>query len=244
MSVRFDRPKLARHWIADELRRRIVDGELGPGRRVRQDEVATEFGTSQGPVREALRTLAGENLLTHETNRGYRVVSISPHDVEEIRVVRELLETEALRLAVPRLTDDDLADLRRLYEILGELGRAGGPAFNDTHEAFHLTIFERAGAPRLQAMVRAQWQQAQRIRAVALRDAAGRAANAADQHRALLRACLDRDAGAAIEAMNRHRDDAARAAEAALLAATDTGDVPVTRPSPRRPTVTELEGLL
>lgn len=214
----FQRPPLARRWIADHLMRRITDGTLPPGRRVRQEEVAAEFGTSQGPVREAFRTIAAEGLLVHETNCGYRVASIVADDVEGVRVVRELLESAALRLAVPRLNARDVTEIRRNYEHMNELAAAGGAEFSAAHEHFHLAVFDRAESPRLVAMLRRQWRQAQRMRAVVLDDPADRRATAHDQHRALLDAFIARDADAAVDAMTKHRDDAAAAVLASLAA--------------------------
>lgn len=223
MSTGVRRPVLTRHWITDELRRRVIVGELLPGQWLRQEEIANEFGTSQGPVREAFRTLAGEGFIEHETHRGYRVTTFTETDLREIAEVRELLETEAIRRAVPRLTNADRAALQEAHVAMSRFGlltpdgdQRRAEEFRSAHERFHTLIFEACGLPRLADLVIAQWRHAQRMRTIALRDQSESAAHADDDHATLLAACMAGDADGAVEAMRAHRAAASETAIQAL----------------------------
>ena len=91
--------------IAAHLREAILAGDLRPGDRIRQEEVAERFGASRLPVREALRMLEAEGLTEHETNKGARVPRLSQHEVEVVYQMRERLEPLAIieSLAGPHL---------------------------------------------------------------------------------------------------------------------------------------------
>ncbi len=95
----------------------ILSGVLGPGARLRQEELAEVFGTSRIPVREALRALEYEGLVSSEPHRGFTVTALDADDVEEVYALRILLESEAVRLALPLLTDEDLEELEVLFRV-------------------------------------------------------------------------------------------------------------------------------
>jgi DNA-binding GntR family transcriptional regulator len=88
--------------VASALRAAIVEGELSPGEQIRQADWAERLGISRIPVREALKALAAEGLLSHDHNRGYFVARFGPHEMAQVYLMRRLLEAELLRsLAVP-----------------------------------------------------------------------------------------------------------------------------------------------
>src|SRR4051794_10986599 len=97
--------------VLDELRAAILDGGVPPGTPIPVDQVAGALGVSRIPVREALMTLIGEGLVDHRPNGGYRVAMMTAREFADIYVVREALETAALREAVARAgaEDDELA---------------------------------------------------------------------------------------------------------------------------------------
>lgn len=113
------RPPTAQQFVLAELRRAITTGRLRPGAPIRQDALAEEFQVSRVPLREALKTLQGEGLVTYEAHRGYSVETLSLDDLREVYRIRQLLEEEAVRRAVARLTDADL----RLAEAQDEVER-------------------------------------------------------------------------------------------------------------------------
>ena len=94
--------------IADALREAIVRGIFQEGQSLRQDEIATQFGVSRIPVREALRQLEAEGLVTLHLNRGAMVSALSPAEAQEIFEIRSALEVKAIQLAIPKLTPSDL----------------------------------------------------------------------------------------------------------------------------------------
>src|SRR6187397_2530431 len=96
------------------LRDLILTGDLEPGSRLGEADLATRLQVSRTPIREALPRLAAEGLVELIPNRGARVVSWSTEDLEQIFEIRLRLEPYAVSLAVPRLTDDDLDELQEL----------------------------------------------------------------------------------------------------------------------------------
>src|ERR1700754_2110691 len=116
------RPPTAQQFVLGELRRSITAGRLRPGTAIRQDALAEELGVSRVPLREALKTLQGEGLVSYQAHRGYFVEMLSLDDLREAYRIREILEEEAVRRAVPQLT---AADVRMLAEIQQEVERAG-----------------------------------------------------------------------------------------------------------------------
>jgi DNA-binding GntR family transcriptional regulator len=102
--------------IARHLREAIIKGELTPGERVNETRLTRELALSRSPVREAIRILESEGLLTIEPHRGARVRPVSDHDLEEIFDVRLMIESHGLRRGLPQLTPAVLAPLRAAVE--------------------------------------------------------------------------------------------------------------------------------
>jgi DNA-binding GntR family transcriptional regulator len=141
--------------VKDHLLEAILDGRYPPGARIVETRVARELGTSQAPVREALRDLEALGLVETAAFRGARVRHPSADELLEAFVVRSQLESLAARLAVERLTP---ADLDQLTGFMGEMRRAARAG--DLHAeavadaAFHGMIVEVSGS----AMLRRVWQ--------------------------------------------------------------------------------------
>src|SRR5215510_8497476 len=105
--------------VAEKLRDQIIRGEIPEGAQLRQDVIAAKYQVSRIPVREALRQLDAEGLITIVPNRGAIVPALSPTDIEELFTIRALLEPEILKHSVPRLTDSDFEEAEvvlRRYE--------------------------------------------------------------------------------------------------------------------------------
>jgi DNA-binding GntR family transcriptional regulator len=137
--------------LAERLREEIYAGELAPGARLRQLEVARRFGVSSTPVREAFAALEREGLLRGVPHRGVEVFRPTVADLEDIHEIRTPLEALAAERAVSRLTDDDLASMRRQLDVMAGApgdGRSGGLC----HE-FHATIYRAAESPRLERLL-------------------------------------------------------------------------------------------
>lgn len=115
-SEKFSKPTTLAVEIARHLREAIIRGDLAAGERVNESRLTRELALSRSPVREALRILEAEGLVTLEPHRGAHVRPVSEHDLEEIFDVRLMLESHALRRDLHRITRDAVAPLRRAVE--------------------------------------------------------------------------------------------------------------------------------
>ncbi|OQR34123.1 GntR family transcriptional regulator [Pseudomonas sp. Bc-h] len=142
---------LARAVIEEKLRAAILDGRLPSGIALRQQELATLFGVSRMPVREALRQLEAQSLLRVETHKGAVVAPLINEDATDAYALRVLLESEALRQSIPLLTPDDIAMARSYIEQLeNETDYAKMGTLN---RLFHMTLYSRASNRRLLKLV-------------------------------------------------------------------------------------------
>jgi DNA-binding GntR family transcriptional regulator len=152
-----DAAQTKRAQIVDEVRRRILAGDLTRGARLPQDELARQFGASITPVREALSQLAAEGLVVAERHRGVRVAGVDLEQVTATYIVRRLTETYAMRRATLRLSRRDLA---RAREILSgaQPGAHDTTVLRDHNREFHFLCYERCGMPALTERIAAMWQ--------------------------------------------------------------------------------------
>jgi DNA-binding GntR family transcriptional regulator len=124
-----------RHDVRDGIVRSILDGEIRPGDRLIEMQIARAYGTSQGPVREALRELEMLGFVRSEMHRGTYVRDPWHRGMHELFQVRAGLEELAARLATPRLCDDVSA-------LQAEVDAMDGPAAVEHSERFHRLIVE------------------------------------------------------------------------------------------------------
>lgn len=137
--------------VMEAVRNAILTGVIEPGARLRQEELADLFGTSRIPVREALRALEYEGLVTSEPHRGFTVTSLDADDIDEVYELRILLECQAVRLAIPLMTDEDLADLEDLFN---KMQSAPDPDEQlASRERFYTRLYSITGRPRLVALI-------------------------------------------------------------------------------------------
>jgi DNA-binding GntR family transcriptional regulator len=113
-------PQVASHRVADQIRDRIVSGELAPGTRIYQDELADELATSRIPVREALRILQSKGLVTLHSNRGAWVTKLSHAEYDLNYKIREQLEPLLIAESLVNITDDDVAQMVELQRRIEE----------------------------------------------------------------------------------------------------------------------------
>lgn len=146
------------------LRAAILDGRLRPGARLRQEAIARELGASRIPVREALRTLENEGLVSLTPRSGARVARLDYAEHAELYRIREELEPLALAESTPRLTDTALAHLRDLKE---QIARSRDPGlWLILDRQFHLASYAAAPMPRLLRMIEGYWNTTQQYRRV------------------------------------------------------------------------------
>jgi DNA-binding GntR family transcriptional regulator len=159
-SVRSD-SVTAQDLVLTSVRQAILSGVLQPGARLRQEELADLFGTSRIPVREALRALEYEGLVSSEPHRGFTVTALDADDVEEVYDLRILLESHAVRLALPMMTDDDLEDLEVLFARMQE---AESPDEQlASREKFYMRLYSVTGRPRLVGLIMRLRQEVARV---------------------------------------------------------------------------------
>jgi DNA-binding GntR family transcriptional regulator len=155
--------------LAATIQARVLSGEFASGSRLRQESLATEFGVSRTPVREALRKLQAAGIVQLEPRRGARVRGPSAREVREAYEVRAELEGLAASLAATRIRDEELHRLRAAQDMFHESakriaawkerGRSGSPPAHAHDEwirgndLFHLMILQAAGNNRLAAML-------------------------------------------------------------------------------------------
>ena len=179
--------------VADYLRGAILGGEIRPGQRVRQEQVAERFGASRLPVREALRMLEAEGLIEHEANKGARVPRLDRHEVDVIYQMRERLEPLALSESMPHLSEDDVRRLGHLQDQIetnSDVGR-----FLELDREFHLLTYSGCQIDQLTAMVTRLWNSTQHYRrAFVSSSGPGRMWVINAEHRLLLDAIERRDA--------------------------------------------------
>jgi DNA-binding GntR family transcriptional regulator len=153
---------VATQRVADHLRSAILGGRIGPGERVRQEDIAQQLGASRLPVREALQMLAAEGLVEHEPNKGARVPWLSMHEVDVMYRMREQLEPLALAESLPGLKPDDF---RRLEEIQDEIeGGVDVERFLELDREFHLRTYSACAIDQLTTTVTRLWNSTQYYR--------------------------------------------------------------------------------
>ncbi|MGI5459135.1 GntR family transcriptional regulator [Streptomyces sp. CA-249302] len=164
-----DMPSIQRRaadLVFEHLQERIVSGELAPGDRLDPTEIAASLGVSRTPVREALLQLDSAGLVQRLPYRGVVVAELDVRLAEEVAALRIHLETLAVRIAVPRLLDEDLAAMREAHERLGAAlaGDHTQRDFNELNRRFHMALYRRAESPVLLREIESLAGQAERIR--------------------------------------------------------------------------------
>lgn len=203
-SIKVDGPipaHLARSIIEETLRAAIVDGRLPCGTALRQQDLADLFGVSRMPVREALRQLEAQELLTVTTHKGAVVAPLIQGDATETYELRILLEAEAMRQSIPLLTAADHAqavsfieelEAQRDYTEIGRLNRL-----------FHMALYGKAPNQRLLRLVEDGLNEEERFLRFNL-EAMGLGKLSQDDHRAMLQAVVERDIELAITLLKQH----------------------------------------
>lgn len=200
--------RLVRQTLAsaavDAIRERILDRTYPEGEPLRQDVLATDLGVSRIPVREALRQLEAEGLVTFNPHRGAVVSSLSIAEIEELFELRAELESDLLRRAVPLMSDDDL---ERAEEVLDEYEAAFRDrdiaAWGDLNWHFHSTLYCAAARPVTLAVVERLHLHTNRYARMQLALTHGES-RAQEEHRAIVAAAREGAASRACHLLNAH----------------------------------------
>jgi DNA-binding GntR family transcriptional regulator len=198
--------------VAERLRARIMAHTLAPGSWIDEQTLAAEYGISRTPLREAIKVLAAEGLVTMKLRRGAYVTEVSERDLAEVFHLLSLLECDAVGVVAEQATDAQLADLIALHEQL-EASVGDADAFFAANERFHTELLDIAGNRWRNQMV-ADLRQVMKLSRhhSLLKD--GRLEASLQEHRQLMAAIQSRDAKQAQELMRQHM---AQGQEAAAL---------------------------
>lgn len=192
---------MARAVIEETLRSAILDGRIPCGTALRQQDLADFFGVSRMPVREALRQLEAQSLLSVIAHKGAVVAPLVQGDAVETYALRILLESQALRLSIPLLTAEDIEQAARHIDDLEterdftEIGRL--------NRLFHMTLYSKAPNRRLLRLVEEGLNEEERFLRFNL-EAMNLGELSQEDHRALLRAVGDRDVEGAVRLLEQH----------------------------------------
>lgn len=203
-------PRALYQEVAERLRQQIFDRTLEPGSWIDEQKLAGAFGISRTPLREALKVLAVEGLVTMKVRRGAYVTEMSPDDVSQIYHLLSLLESDAAGEATRRATDEDVAHLRHLHERLERQVRQR-EAFFDTNEQFHLELL-RIAANRWRTQIVSDLRKVMKLNRHHSLFRQGRIHESLSEHRAVMEAIEARDGDAATRLMQRHFENGLAAA--------------------------------
>ena len=221
MAEVFRRPPTAQEAVLAELRRLITAGLLRPGQQIVQDALAVQFGVSRVPLREALKILEGEGQVTYVAHRGYFVTELSLSDLIEVYRIREILEAEAVSIAVPQMTAEDIHRLEEAErDVRAAADIADVVAMTSANRRFHFAILDACALPRLIWLIRLMWDATEVYRSVYYNDAHNREM-VDSEHRALVAAVKAGDATAALVVLTEHREHAIEALRPVLEQAGD-----------------------
>jgi DNA-binding GntR family transcriptional regulator len=195
-------PRLLYQEVAERLRQQIFAHELAPGSWIDERKLAAEYGISRTPLREALKVLAVEGLVTMKLRRGAYVAEMSADDAAQVFHLLGLLEADAAGEVARNATEAQLAELRALHERLEKQARQP-LAFFASNEAFHLRLLEIAGN-RWRTQLVTDLRKVMKLNRQHSLSRQGRLAQSLAEHRALMAALQRRDARAATRLMRQH----------------------------------------
>lgn len=196
-----------RDVVFKTLRKGILTGELKPGERLMEIHLANKLGVSRTPIREAIRKLELEGLVTMIPRRGAEVAQITPKSMKDVLEVRKVLDTLAVELACERISQEEkgqLAQACQEFEKAVESGDFGTIARTDV--AFHDIIVEATGNMRLTQMVNNLAEQMYRYRFEYIKDAKMHS-QLVQEHRQIYEGILNKDVEAAKAAIASHIDN-------------------------------------
>ena len=203
-------PRALYEEVAEQLRQRIFRRELEPGSWIDELKIAEEFGISRTPLREALKVLAAEGLVTMKLRRGAYVTEVSDKDLRDVYHLLSLLESDAAGVVAARATDAQLQELQTLHRDLAA-AVADRDRFFALNERFHMRLLELADNRWRNQMV-ADLRKVMKLNRHNSLLKQGRIAESLQEHAQILAALEARDAEAAVQATRAHFEQGLAAA--------------------------------
>ncbi len=199
-------PKALYVEVAELLRQRIFKRELEPGSWIDELRIAEEHGISRTPLREALKVLAAEGLVTMKVRRGAYVTEVSASDLSDVYHLLSLLESDAAGVVALKATDAELAELQSMHAELEAAARTSGgqtDAFFAINERFHMRLLTISNNRWRDQMV-ADLRKVMKLNRHNSLLKTGRMQESLEEHRAVMAALLSRDAAATVQRMREH----------------------------------------
>jgi DNA-binding GntR family transcriptional regulator len=195
-------PRALYEEVAELLRQRIFSRELAPGSWIDEMKLAEEYGISRTPLREALKVLAAEGLVTMKVRRGAYVTEVSDQDLADVYHLLSLLESDAAGVVAQRASDAQIAELQALHKQL-EAAAGNREKFFAANERFHMRLLEIAGNRWRDQMV-TDLRKVMKLNRHNSLLKTGRVRESLEEHRAIMDALARRDAKAAVKKMQEH----------------------------------------
>jgi DNA-binding GntR family transcriptional regulator len=195
-------PRALYEEVAEQLRQRIFQRELEQGSWIDEVKLSQEYGISRTPLREALKVLAAEGLVTMKVRRGAYVTEVSETDLADVYHLLSLLESDAAGVVAQRATDEQLKELQALHKEL-ESATGNREKFFALNERFHMRLLEIAGNRWRDQMV-ADLRKVMKLNRHNSLLKAGRVKESMLEHRAIVEALARRDAKTAVKRMQEH----------------------------------------
>ncbi|MFM2112808.1 MAG: hypothetical protein RLZZ271_1468 [Pseudomonadota bacterium] len=199
-------PRALYEEVAEALRQRIFARELKPGDWIDELKIADEYGISRTPLREALKVLAAEGLVTMKVRRGAYVTEVSSKDLADVYHLLALLESDAAGVAATQATDAQLTELQTLHDDLEKSGKKGikdKDNFFAINEKFHQLLLNIADNRFRDQMV-ADLRKVMKLNRAQSLTREGRIEHSLEEHRAIMTALAKRDSKATAKAMQAH----------------------------------------
>jgi DNA-binding GntR family transcriptional regulator len=201
--------------VAELLRQRIFRRELEPGNWIDELKIAEEYGISRTPLREALKVLAAEGLVTMKVRRGAYVTEVSRSDLADVYHLLSLLESDAAGVVATKATDAELKELQALHKALetaAKPGKANTDEFFALNEEFHMRLLAIANNRWRDQMV-ADLRKVMKLNRHNSLLKTGRIEESLAEHRAIMEALSARDAQRTQQRMREHFANGLEAAE-------------------------------
>ncbi len=195
-------PRALYEEVAELLRQRIFSRELEPGSWIDELKIAEDYGISRTPLREALKVLAAEGLVTMKVRRGAYVTEVNEKDLVDIYHLLGLLESDATGVVAERATDEQLRELQSLHESL-EASAQDRDRFFEINERFHMRLLEIADNRWRNQMV-GDLRKVMKLNRHHSLLKSGRIEESLAEHRAVMTALQARDAATATQRMLEH----------------------------------------
>ncbi len=195
-------PRALYEEVAERLRQRIFKRELEPGSWIDELKIAEEYGISRTPLREALKVLAAEGLVTMKVRRGAYVTEVSEQDLRDVYHLLSLLESDAAGVVATQATDAQLQELQALHQQL-EKATGNTERFFDLNERFHMRLLEISNNRWRNQMV-ADLRKVMKLNRHHSLLKSGRINESLAEHRAIMQALADRDGGTTAQRVREH----------------------------------------